>query len=419
MNNVEIKFVIPDHHIQSFLFKWVRKFLVDSSNRYCNVLISDIQNAYFQGDFFDELTLYIGQRPLKREYLLLSLEGPEEGKSLNSCHFHKETSKSICFQSILQDKDAFMENNMICSGSITGSHLGLLKLLEVYVEYMGYIGQIHTGCLSEPTLTDQFLLNLIIYQYFVVHPEELDLYMPSNFYSPTFTIGNLPNISFNFLDNVEVKITTNDGISRKPPYIHQVDRHPILENLVRQKLLALDNQRLSVLPISIVMVSYRSTIVLKQTLKSYIKSNLLDDVFEFLIYLQEISDDDTEIIEKLSTKFKVLGSSENLRLAYAIDILFNSASMPYILFLENDWEITVGQEEVLLELKKGIRALASGALDLYQLRSIQNPGFPLFLRLRYEFLEDELFKNNLDQLCGARFWVENYKDKWPQVNILI
>jgi hypothetical protein len=58
--------------------------------------------------------------------------------------------------------------------------------------------------------------------------------------------------------------------------------------------------------------------------------------------LQEVSDEDIQLIEKLSPKLKILGSSVNLQLAYAIDTLFNAATMPFVLLLEKDWEVTVG-----------------------------------------------------------------------------
>jgi hypothetical protein len=256
---------------------------------------------------------------------------------------------------------------------------------------------------------------MLAYQYFALHPEELDLFVPDNFYSPTFTMGYVPNSSFHIDDNFVIQIFPKslNGASRVPPYVHQYDRHPILENLVKQKLLALDKKDLSILPISIVMVSYRSTEILIHTLKSYIKSKLLEHVFECLIYLQELSDGDIESIEKLSPKFKILGSSANLQLAYAIDTLFNAATMPFIMLLEKDWEITVDEEDVLAELRKGVKALSLEVIDMYQLRSVQNPGFPLFLKLRYEFLEDELYASDVGHLCGARFWVHDHIERWP------
>lgn len=177
---------------------------------------------------------------------------------------------------------------------------------------------------------------MIIYQYFALHPEELDLFAPDNFNSPTFTMGYVSNSSFHIDDNFAIQIFPKNlnGVSRTPSYVHQYDRHPILENVVKQKLKALDKKDLLLLPISIVMISYRSTEVLIRTLESYIKSNLLEHVFECLIYLQEINDEDIESIENISPKIKIFGSSSNLHLAYAIDTLFNAAAMPYILLLE-------------------------------------------------------------------------------------
>ena len=342
----------------------------------------------------------------------MSLEGLEGGKSLRACPYHYETSESICFHGILQNKEQFMENNIICGGSITGSHMGIVRLLDVFLEYMGYLDP---SCLKDPFI-GQIVLQMITYQYFALHPKDIDLFIPDNFYSPTFTMGYVDSNSFHIGDNLAIQVTPKhlNGASRIPPYVHQYDRHPILENLVKQNLLALDQKDLSTLPISIVMVSYRSTEILIHTLKSYIKSKLLEHVFECLIYLQEVSDEDIQSIEKLSPKFKILGSSSNLQLAYAIDTLFNAATMPFVMLLEKDWEVTVGEEDVLAELGKGLKALLLEDIDLYQLRSVQNPGFPLFLKLRWESLESDLYASDVGHLCVVRFWVHDYRDRWPQ-----
>ena len=122
----------------------------------------------------------------------MSLEGPEGGKSLHSCPYHYETSSSTCFHGILQNKGTFIENNIICGGSITGSHMGIVRLLDILLEYFGYLDQ---ECLADPFI-GQILLQMIIYQYFALHPEELDLFAPDNFNSPTFTMGYVSNSSF-------------------------------------------------------------------------------------------------------------------------------------------------------------------------------------------------------------------------------
>ena len=41
--NVDIEYVIPDQHIGNFRFKWIRKYLRESSYRYCNVLLIDVR----------------------------------------------------------------------------------------------------------------------------------------------------------------------------------------------------------------------------------------------------------------------------------------------------------------------------------------------------------------------------------------
>lgn len=42
-HNVEIEYVIPDRHIYYFRFQWIRKYLGETSSRFCNVLLTDVR----------------------------------------------------------------------------------------------------------------------------------------------------------------------------------------------------------------------------------------------------------------------------------------------------------------------------------------------------------------------------------------
>lgn len=109
---------------------------------------------------------------------------------------------------------------------------------------MTYIKRNDPNCLIEPNLTHQFLINMIVYQYFVKHPEEIDLYIADNFYSPIFTIDNITNSTYVIDDDVNITVMFNE-VSHRPPLIHQIDHHPTLKNLIHQKLSVLDNDSIT------------------------------------------------------------------------------------------------------------------------------------------------------------------------------
>ena len=44
--NVEIEYVIPDHHIYHFRFQWIRKYLRETTSRFCNVLLTDVRGMF-------------------------------------------------------------------------------------------------------------------------------------------------------------------------------------------------------------------------------------------------------------------------------------------------------------------------------------------------------------------------------------
>ena len=138
-NSIDYRFIIPDVYIEYYRLKWIRNYLQEISHSYCNILVlSDIHTTttYFQGDYFNELVSYVGSRSLpsssllslKRDYLLFNQEGIKGGSKLKSSSILNDTSDSICFYSILNNKDNFMDYNIISSSSFSGSHRGYYSI---------------------------------------------------------------------------------------------------------------------------------------------------------------------------------------------------------------------------------------------------------------------------------------------------
>ena len=138
-----------------------------------------------------------------------------------------------------------MNNNIICSGSIVGSHMGIVKLLDRMLHNMN---QVEPSCLSQP-MTDQMILNIIIYEQLLTHngePTSLDIFIPDNYYSPMLTMGYIPPeyfrvshqsdtvTQFSDLGIASISIseelgdksyTKNNLQTRRPAaYVHQYDR---------------------------------------------------------------------------------------------------------------------------------------------------------------------------------------------------
>lgn len=128
------------------------------------------------------------------------------------------------------------------------------------------------------------------------------------------------------------------------------------------------------LPISIGILTWKSTKTISNTLKSYRKNGLLDLVDDVTILFQEVSAADKKLAEKY--KIKYIGLEENIGIGKGFIKLAENAKYNDILFLEHDWELIENKETLKNQLQTGLNFLNEG-FSVVRYRSRKTPGFPL------------------------------------------
>jgi hypothetical protein len=221
--------ILSPFELGNFRFSWLHDHLESTplDQKYCSILSTDLRDVYFQGDFFQGMKNFLAQKSIfESKFVVLSQEGMRGGIKLNSCPYHVEAANRICVKKLIQDYVSLMEKSMLCSGSVFGNHDGILELMKTLSEKKKKTG----ACLSQP-LTDQIILNVIVYEYYLQSPNEklLRVVIPDNMDNPMLVIGNV-NKSYlqlsrmpNRVARVSLLPSANASIPF-PPYIHQYDR---------------------------------------------------------------------------------------------------------------------------------------------------------------------------------------------------
>ena len=137
---------------------------------------------------------------------------------------------------VIKNYTTMMQNKMLCSGSLVGSHEGMLQLLITLTDILDTLGT----CLKL-SMTDQIVLNHIAYE--VKSRPGMDIIIPENLESPMFTVGNLDEgdmtISYSPPTGIAVitpavKYFLRRGSSpHVAAYVHQYDRFKTVGKEVR------------------------------------------------------------------------------------------------------------------------------------------------------------------------------------------
>ena len=130
--------------------------------------------------------------------------------------------------------------------------------------------------------------------------------------------------------------------------------------------------------ISIGYLSWKRYKIFDQTLKSHKDKGLFNIILPInrIIFFQEISERDKEIALKYNCKY--IGNDKNIGISKGFAELVNECKTEYIIFCENDWfmlEDNLTCENVLTDC---IKILENNKADIIKLRSIDNPGNPMF-----------------------------------------
>lgn len=162
------------------------------------------------------------------------------------------------------------------------------------------------------------------------------------------------------------------------------------------------------LPISIGILSWNSNQTLRNTLNSYKKNGLFDIVDNVVLFFQEISEEDKNLAMEYDIPF--ISSDENIGIGRALLKLSEVLKEKNILLLEHDWELNEDIETTFLELKQGIELLDSD-YDCIRLRSVKNPGHPVYSQNVYQGNELNYYDTSIDlmspHLFECRHWMHN------------
>lgn len=168
------------------------------------------------------------------------------------------------------------------------------------------------------------------------------------------------------------------------------------------------------LPISIGILSWKSNETLRNTLNSYKKNGLFDIVDDVVLFFQEISEEDRKLAMEYDIPF--ISSDENIGIGNAFIKLAEALKEKNILLLEHDWELTEDIKTTFLELKQGIELLDK-EYDCVRLRSVKNPGHPLYSQDVYKGNELNHYDSSMDlmspHLFECRHWISNVDEVFP------
>ena len=256
---------VNNTHIGNFRFKWLLDFLqTKRGSGYCNVASLDTRDVYFQGDFFREVKFFKKEHEVtdSMDYILLAKEGggaeAMSGKPMNTCVWHQEAAGRPCITPLIDDYTTFMQNSMICSGTIAGTPQGLVVLFSVMDDAMKGLSN---ACMKM-SMTDQIVLNMVVYEAAVTKRKwiselnrqaykRLKVLIPGNYANPMFTLGHVPTDEFTVAvhpagSHMVIELLPSVNKYRTggvPGIVHQYDRYEALGRSLRTQLQAAKGQQ--------------------------------------------------------------------------------------------------------------------------------------------------------------------------------
>jgi FkbM family methyltransferase len=169
------------------------------------------------------------------------------------------------------------------------------------------------------------------------------------------------------------------------------------------------------LPISVGILSWKSPQSLENTLESYKKNGLFDLVDDVCIFFQEVTNDDRRLAKKYNLPF--IGLKENCGIGKAFVMLCEQADNPYIMLLEDDWELIEDKKTTRERLKSAVEMLEKD-ISVVRLRNRKNPGYPLHSENAYKGRELEHYDPTIDlispHLMESIHWIEFPEKSFPE-----
>lgn len=161
------------------------------------------------------------------------------------------------------------------------------------------------------------------------------------------------------------------------------------------------------IPVTLLILSWKSHRTLLKTLNSYRRNGLLDITDDKLIFFQQISSADIRIAKRFGLNY--FGSGQNIGIGAAYRFLAERARHPHILYLQNDFCLIHDLRQDSSELQAGICLLQSNTADVVLFRSRRNPGEP-------NWASDNVPGNEerwQSHLFNSLYWMENPEEAYP------
>lgn len=170
------------------------------------------------------------------------------------------------------------------------------------------------------------------------------------------------------------------------------------------------------LPISIGLLSWKSTDVLINTLTSYFNNHLFEIVDDVNIFFQEFNENDKKIVSHFGLNY--IPSPTNVGIGKAFIELAKNAKNENLLILEHDWELIENPQTTYLRLKSSLDLLNQGFKQI-KLRHRIKPGHPLFSRKAYKGNELNHYDRGMDlispNLLSCIHWIDHPEKKFEQI----
>jgi hypothetical protein len=124
--------------------------------------------------------------------------------------------------------------------------------------------------------------------------------------------------------------------------------------------------------IGVVVLSHGRRDKLEKSLKSYEENGLIDMVGDNFIFFNEVSSDDISLIENDYKKFEWGGHPVNCGIGWGMVKGITECNTKYVLFLENDFELTTNKNDIYKQLELGFRNLDKGEVDIIKYRQVKD-----------------------------------------------
>ena len=124
--------------------------------------------------------------------------------------------------------------------------------------------------------------------------------------------------------------------------------------------------------IGVVVLSHGRRDKLEKSLKSYEENGLTDMVGDNFIFFNEVSSDDISMIENDYKKLEWGGHPVNCGIGWGMVKSITECNSKYVLFLENDFELTSNKNDIYKQLELGLRNLNKGEVDIIKYRQIKD-----------------------------------------------